>query len=30
MTQYKQILTDGLWTQNPGLIQFLGICPLLA
>jgi electron transport complex protein RnfE len=30
MGQYKQILTDGLWKQNPGLIQFLGICPLLA
>jgi electron transport complex protein RnfE len=27
---YKQILTDGLWHNNPGLIQFLGICPLLA
>mgnify|MGYP002396451764 CR=1 FL=1 len=30
MNQYKQILTDGLWKQNPGLVQFLGICPLLA
>lgn len=30
MRLYKQILTDGLWTNNPGLIQFLGICPLLA
>lgn len=30
MIQYKQILTDGLWHNNPGLIQFLGICPLLA
>jgi electron transport complex protein RnfE len=30
MTQYKQILADGLWNRNPGLIQFLGICPLLA
>ena len=30
MTEYKQLLTDGLWRQNPGLIQFLGICPLLA
>ena len=30
MSQYKQILTDGLWHNNPGLIQFLGICPLLA
>lgn len=30
MGQYKQILVDGLWNRNPGLIQFLGICPLLA
>ncbi len=30
MGQYKQILADGLWNRNPGLIQFLGICPLLA
>ena len=30
MNQYKQILIDGIWDQNPGLIQFLGICPLLA
>ena len=27
---YKQTLSDGLWRNNPGLIQFLGICPLLA
>ncbi len=30
MIKYKQILTDGIWSNNPGLIQFLGICPLLA
>ncbi len=30
LNNYKQILTDGLWHNNPGLIQFLGICPLLA
>jgi electron transport complex protein RnfE len=30
MNQYKQILANGLWRENPGLIQFLGICPLLA
>ncbi len=30
MAQYKQIVTDGLWYNNPGLVQFLGICPLLA
>lgn len=27
---YKQILIEGLWRNNPGLTQFLGICPLLA
>ncbi|MCP4001997.1 MAG: electron transport complex subunit E [Gammaproteobacteria bacterium] len=30
MGQYNQILANGLWNNNPGLIQFLGICPLLA
>lgn len=30
MSQYKQILANGLWNENPGLIRFLGICPLLA
>jgi len=30
MSFYKQILIDGLWHNNPGVIQFLGICPLLA
>ncbi|MEE4184504.1 MAG: electron transport complex subunit E [Gammaproteobacteria bacterium] len=30
MSQFKQILIDGVWKQNPGLVQFLGICPLLA
>jgi electron transport complex protein RnfE len=30
MARYGQILADGLWSRNPGLIQFLGICPLLA
>jgi Na+-translocating ferredoxin:NAD+ oxidoreductase subunit E len=24
------ILRDGLWTNNPGLVQLLGLCPLLA
>ncbi len=27
---YRQIFTDGLWWNNPGLVQLLGICPLLA
>lgn len=26
----KQILTDGVWTQNTGLVVLLGLCPLLA
>lgn len=27
---YKKITMDGLWHNNPGLIQLLGLCPLLA
>ncbi len=27
---YKKIMLDGLWNNNPGLIQLLGLCPLLA
>lgn len=27
---YKKIVRDGLWTANPGLVQLLGLCPLLA
>ena len=27
---YKKITRDGLWTNNPGLVQLLGLCPLLA
>lgn len=30
MNAYKQIIQDGLWTNNPGLVQLLGLCPLLA
>ena len=26
----KQIIVEGLWEQNPGVIQLLGLCPLLA
>lgn len=29
-TNYRKIIKDGLWTNNPGLIQLLGLCPLLA
>ena len=27
---YINIIKDGLWYKNPGLVQFLGLCPLLA
>ncbi|MGB0662540.1 MAG: electron transport complex subunit E [Pontibacterium sp.] len=27
---YKKISLDGLWTNNPALVQLLGLCPLLA
>ena len=30
MNIYKQIIADGLWKNNPGLVQLLGLCPLLA
>ena len=26
----KKIVLDGLWHNNPGLVQLLGLCPLLA
>ena len=27
---YTQIIKDGLWANNTGLVQLLGLCPLLA
>jgi electron transport complex protein RnfE len=27
---YAKIISDGLWLNNPGLVQLLGLCPLLA
>ena len=27
---YKKIIKDGLWNNNPALIQMLGLCPLMA
>ncbi|HIO91561.1 MAG TPA: electron transport complex subunit E [Leucothrix mucor] len=27
---YQQLTMDGLWHNNPGLVQLLGLCPLLA
>ena len=29
-TDYKHLAREGLWTNNPGLVQLLGLCPLLA
>ncbi len=29
-TERKKITMDGLWYNNPGLVQLLGLCPLLA
>jgi electron transport complex protein RnfE len=29
-TSYKKITIDGLWNNNPALVQVLGLCPLLA
>ena len=26
----REIIRDGLWTNNPALVQVLGLCPLLA
>ena len=27
---YRNIIRDGLWTNNPAFVQILGLCPLLA
>ena len=27
---WKTLLADGLWRNNPAMIQLLGLCPLLA
>ncbi len=29
-SEYKDIAWQGLWKNNPGLVQLLGLCPLLA
>lgn len=29
-TNYREIIKNGLWTQNTGVVQLLGMCPLLA
>lgn len=28
--EYKELAKQGLWKNNPGLVQLLGLCPLLA
>ncbi|WP_281558538.1 electron transport complex subunit E [Thalassomonas sp. RHCl1] len=28
--EYKELARQGLWKNNPGLVQLLGLCPLLA
>lgn len=28
--EYKKLTIQGLWKNNPGLVQLLGLCPLLA
>ena len=30
MANFKEIAAQGLWKNNPGLVQLLGLCPLLA
>lgn len=30
MSQFKELSLQGLWRNNPGLVQLLGLCPLLA
>jgi len=30
MNSYKEIARNGIWKQNAGLVQLLGLCPLLA
>lgn len=30
MSDYRDIVRQGLWQNNPGLVQLLGLCPLLA
>ncbi|MBI5919503.1 MAG: electron transport complex subunit E [Nitrosomonadales bacterium] len=30
MSAYRDILYNGIWKQNTGLVQLLGLCPLLA
>lgn len=29
-SMYKELMLQGLWKNNPGIVQLLGLCPLLA
>ncbi|TLU64112.1 electron transport complex subunit E [Thalassotalea litorea] len=29
-SEYRELVWQGLWKNNPGLVQLLGLCPLLA
>lgn len=30
MSEHKKLLKNGMWDNNPALVQLLGLCPLLA
>ncbi|MBN8444723.1 MAG: electron transport complex subunit E [Gammaproteobacteria bacterium] len=30
MSNFRELMQQGLWRNNPGLVQLLGLCPLLA
>ncbi|WP_428772044.1 electron transport complex subunit E [Vibrio sp.] len=30
MSNYQKLIKDGMWDNNPALVQLLGLCPLLA
>ena len=30
MSELKTLYKDGMWVNNPALVQLLGLCPLLA
>jgi electron transport complex protein RnfE len=30
VADYREIIDNGLWKQNPGVVQLLGLCPTLA
>ena len=30
MSQFTEIAENGIWKQNPGVVQLLGLCPTLA